>query len=94
MKLSERPLEWWRGKKYAYWCRADKNDDRKINYTVNHKSIGKGPRVFTFTSDDMVSWDMMYYLRTGYIKDLRMENNEWFVEIDAGIIPPKKGARK
>lgn len=87
MKLKDRPLEWWKGKKFTYWCRADKNDVRKINYTVNHRSIGQGLRVFHFTSEDRVDWEMMYHLRTGYINDIQLKNGEWFVIIDAGIIP-------
>lgn len=87
MKLKDRPLEWWKGKKFTYWCRADKNDERKINYTVNHRSIGQGLRVFHFTSEDRIDWEQMYHLRTGYINDLQLKNNEWFVIIDAGIIP-------
>ena len=87
MKLKDRPLEWWKGKKFSYWCRADINDTRKINYTVNHRSIGKGLRVFRFTSDDEVGVDEMYWLRTGYINEIKLVNDEWFVTIDAGIIP-------
>lgn len=87
MKLKDRPLEWWKGKKFTYWCRADKNDERKINYTVNHRSIGQGLRVFKFTSEDRIDWERMYDLRTGYIQDLQLKNGEWFVIIDAGIIP-------
>ena len=87
MKLKERPLEWWKGKKFTYWCRADQNDERKINYTINHRSIGKGLRVFKFTTDDVVDWEKMYWLRTGRINEITEKNNEWFVVIDAGIIP-------
>ena len=87
MELKDRPLEWWKGKRFTYWCRADQNDTRKINYTVNHRSIGKGLRVFKFTSDNLVGADEMYWLRTGIINDIKLINNEWFVAIDAGIIP-------
>ena len=87
MKLKDRPLEWWHGKRFTYWCRADRNDERKINYTVNHRSIGQGLRVFTFTSDDLVGWDRMYDLRHGIINEIKLIDNEWFVSVDAGIIP-------
>lgn len=87
MKLKDRPLEWWKGKRFTYWCRADQNDTRKINYTVNHRSIGKGLEVFTFTSDDRVSFERMYDLKEGIIHELRQSNGEWFVTIDSGIIP-------
>ena len=87
MKLKERPLDWWKGKKYTMWCRADVNDTRKINYTLNHRSIGQGLRVFTFTSEDIVDWERMYDLRHGRIEEIRLEGDEWFVTINAGIIP-------
>jgi hypothetical protein len=87
MKLKDRPDEWWKGKKFSYWCRADRNDTRKIHYTVNHRSIGQGLRVFSFTSDDEVDPEMMYWLRTGIIKDLNLIDTDWYVIIDAGIIP-------
>lgn len=87
MKLKERPLEWWKGRSFKYWCGADRNDDRKINYTINHRSIGKGLQVFHFTSDDVVGWEQFHWLKTGRINELRLVNNEWFVVIDAGIIP-------
>lgn len=96
MKLKDRPLEWWIGRSFEYWCRADKNDDRKINYTVNHRSIGQGLRTFKFTSDDLVGIDKLYWLKTGIIRHLDLINDEWFVVIDAGIIPEehyKKGAK-
>ena len=87
MKLKDRPLEWWHGKKFTYWCRADVNDTRLIHYTVIHRSIGKGLRVFRFTSADKVESERMYDLRTGIINKIELKNNEWFVVIDAGIIP-------
>ena len=87
MKLKDRPLEWWKGRSFARWCKVDVNDERKINYTVNHRSIGKGLRVFKFTSDDYVDGEYMYWLNTGVINEIKLENNEWYVTIDAGIIP-------
>ena len=87
MKLKDRPLEWWKGRRFSYWCRADRNDTRKINYTVNHRSIGKGLRVFKFTSADKVGFDELYWLQTGIINAISLRNGEWFVVIDAGIIP-------
>jgi len=35
MKLKDKPLDWWKGRNFTYWCKADSNDDRKINYTFN-----------------------------------------------------------
>lgn len=86
MKLKERPLTWWKGKLFRYWAKADVNDERKINYTIKHRSIGQGLREFHFTSDDLVGWEEMYWIRTGRIQDLKLENNEWIVTIIAGIM--------
>ena len=85
--LKDKPLEWWKGKSFRRWCAVDPNDDRKINYTINHRSIGQGLQVFKFTSEEEVDVMMMYYLETGKINDLKLENGEWYVIIDAGIIP-------
>ena len=87
MKLKERPLEWWKGKKFTYWCRADVNDERKINYTMNHRSIGQGLQVFRFTSEEEVDWLMMQRIRESVIEEIKLENDEWHVVIAAGIIP-------
>ena len=87
MKLKDRPLAWWRGRSFQNWCNADPDDDRKIYYTVNHRSIGQGLRVLTFTSEEYVDPMIMYYLETGTINSLKLINNEWHVIIDAGIIP-------
>ena len=85
MKLKDRPLSWWKGKLFRYWCSADRNDERKINYTVMHRSIGQGLREFHFTSEDS-NPEYMYWCKTGRIQSLRLENNEWFVTIVAGIM--------
>lgn len=86
MKLKERPLSWWKGKLFRYWAKADVNDTRKINYTIKHRSIGQGMRVFHFTSNDLVGADEMYWVRTGRIQEIKQENNEWFVTMIAGIM--------
>ena len=88
MKLKERPLEWWKGKKYTYWCRADINDERKINYTLIHRSIGQGERIFRFTSEDDFDTcsDEWYWVTTALIKELKLIGNEWHVTLIAGIV--------
>ena len=86
MKLKERPLEWWKGRKFTYWCRADVNDERKINYTLNLMTVGGGTQVYYFSSEDVVGFDVLSWLRSGRINDLRFENDEWFVTIDAVLI--------
>lgn len=86
MKLKDRPLEWWKGKRFSYWCRADRNDERKINYTLIHRSIGQGEQKSQFTSEDSVDGSVMWMIRNSWIKDLKLVNNEWFVTIVAGIV--------
>ena len=87
MKLKDRPLEWWKGRSYRYWCRADRNDTRKINYTLNHRSIGQGLKTYTFTSEDIVDFSLFYDVQNSVINEIKLVNDEWFVILDAGIIP-------
>ena len=87
MKLKERPLEWWKGRSFRYWCRADRNDTRKINYTLNHRSIGQGLKTYTFTSEDIVDFSLFYDVQNSVINEIKLVNDEWFVILDAGIIP-------
>lgn len=87
MKLKDRPLEWWKGRSYRYWCRADRNDTRKINYTLNHRSIGQGLKTYTFTSEDIVDFSLFYDVQNSVINEIKLVNDEWFVVLDAGIIP-------
>ena len=87
MKLKDRPLEWWKGRSFRYWCRADRSDTRKINYTLNHRSIGQGLRVYTFTSEDKVDLALMWDIEHSVINEIKLIDDEWFVTLDAGIIP-------
>ena len=87
MKLKDRPLEWWKGRSFRYWCRADRNDTRKINYTLNHRSIGQGLKTYTFTSEDIVDFSLFYDVQNSVINEIKLVNDEWFVILDAGIIP-------
>lgn len=82
MKLKERPLDWWKGRSFSYWCKADQNDSTKINYTLNWFSIGDGWTVMNFTSDEYADGHLMYMLNKSSIHEIRKENNEWFVELD------------
>lgn len=92
MKLKDRPLEWWKGRSFAYWCRADRNDTRKIHYTLNHRSIGQGLRVYTFTSDDKIDFSLFWDVQHSTIYKIELNNNEWYVELDAGIVPAERYA--
>lgn len=81
MKLKDRPLEWWRGKRFTYWCRADRNDERKIHYTLYYYTV-TGPKVEGFTSEDSISPLTMGLIRGSVIKDLKLIDNEWHVELE------------
>ncbi|MBQ6803619.1 MAG: hypothetical protein IJP04_03085 [Clostridia bacterium] len=81
MKLKDRPLEWWKGKKYTYWCRADVNDTRKINYILRGM-WGWEEHEEHFTSEDDVDCFMLHRVQSSIITKLELINNEWFVELE------------
>lgn len=81
MKLKDRPLDWWIGKRFTYWCRADLSDERKIHYTIRSHSFA-GPRIEHATSDDPVNPFTMNRIRKGRIASLRLIDNEWHVLLD------------
>ena len=81
MKLKDRPLDYWPGKRFTYWCRADRNDERKIHYTLNVYSIA-GTEVHHFTTDDSVNLDMLERIRRSIIKEIRLQDDEWYVILD------------
>ena len=81
MKLKDRPLEWWSGKRFIYWCRADRNDQRKIHYILHYYTI-TGPKEEVFTSEDSINPLTMSMIRGSVIKDLKLVDNEWYVELE------------
>lgn len=80
MKLKDRPLEWWHGKKYTMFCRADINDTRKIHYTLNEQTL-TGIETQRFTSDDFASLSLLTKVRNSRINDVKLIDNEWFVDL-------------
>lgn len=84
MKLKDKPLEWWKGLKYTYWCGADINDTRKINYTLNRYTIGSWLIVERYTSEEKVDPLVMHRIRNSRINDLKLIDNEWHVVLDYG----------
>ncbi len=91
MKLKDRPLQWWIGRSFAYWCRADINDTAKINYTLNWFSLScESPWKMTrFSTDNRVNGQFLYQLQNGYIHDLKKVNGEWVVTVDYPFYNPK-----
>lgn len=67
----------YKGMNFREWCKLDENDERKINYTLWDI---KG-KCHVFTSDDIVSWEMLAKVRNSVIEDLKLLYNEWFVEL-------------
>lgn len=67
----------YKGMNFREWCKLDEYDERKINYTLWDI---KG-KCHVFTSEDIVSWEMLYIVRNSVIEDLKLLHNEWFVEI-------------
>lgn len=80
MKLKDRPLDYWPGKRFTYWCRADRNDERKIHYTL-HASTFAGETVHTFTSQEPVDPIIMHRVRNSTILKLELIDNEWYVSL-------------
>ena len=78
MKLKDMPLESWKGKKFTSWCRADKNDERKIVYTFRIAD-----KTHHFTSDDRVSFPMMEDIRSARIESIELKDNVWHVSLIA-----------
>ena len=88
MKLKDKPLEWWKGRLYRFWCRADSKDERKINYTFNWFSIGQGWQIRHYTSEELVDGYTMYQIRNSFIHDIELRNDEWFVNLDYPFYVP------
>lgn len=88
MKLKERPLDWWKGRKFTYWCRADRNDERIIRYTFNWYSLGQGHQVEHFTSEKPVNPLTMYRIQNSYIHRIELVNDEWIVNLDYPFYNP------
>lgn len=67
----------YKGMNFREWCKLDVDDERKIHYVFWNN---KGKR-HIFTSDDIVSWEMLEKIRNSVIEDIMILHNEWFVEI-------------
>lgn len=78
MKLKDRPLAWWEGKSFRYWCRADSKDERKIVYTLQQHLFG-AVSTDHFTSEDDVNPIMLWRLRNSRIEKLQLIDNVWHV---------------
>ena len=67
----------YKGMNFREWCKLDINDERKIHY-VFWDNKGK---CHVFTSDDIVSWEMLEKIRNSIIEDVMLLFNEWYIEI-------------
>ena len=67
----------YKGMNFREWCKLDTHDERKIHYTLWDI---KG-KCHVFTSDDIVSWEMLEKVRNSIIEDVMLLFNEWYVEI-------------
>ncbi len=81
MKLKDKPLEYWRNKKYISWCKADVNDERRINYHLTMCTLA-GDKLFSFTSDEYIEPIMLDRVQRSTIKEIQLFNNEWFVKLE------------
>ena len=61
--------------KFIDWCKLDPNDSRKIDYkfyTLNHN-------IMHFTSEDIVSYDMIKRIRNANIAYAEIRKNVWHI---------------
>lgn len=72
-------LKRWEGRSFQRWCAKDTSDERKIHYTL-HK-CGMEPETFRFTSEEDVDGLTMYRVQQSTVKSLRLDSNEWHVEL-------------
>lgn len=58
--------------RFITWCRKDEDDERKINY----KFTNANGETSYFTSEDIVSWDMLSKIRNAWITSIELIKNE------------------
>ena len=59
---------------FQKWCAKDTDDTRKINY-----ELLRNGKVEHLTSDDVVTPEIMQFVRNAEIQFLKLFNNEWYV---------------
>ena len=59
--------------RFSVWCREDEDDERKINYTF----IDSNGETSYFTSEDIVSWDMLSRIRNAWLINAELIKNEF-----------------
>ena len=59
--------------RFGTWCRKDEDDERKINYTFTDSN----GEVLYFTSEDIVSWNMLSRIRNAWITSIKLIKNEF-----------------
>ena len=72
--------------RFGTWCKKDPDDERKIIYTFHMKEADGTKHDSFFTSEDIVSWNMLSRIREAWVKKIELLNNEfeqdaWSVEL-------------
>lgn len=65
----------YKGMNFLEWCKLDKKDERKINYTLKYITQDKTEQ---FTSDDILSGDYLIRLQNSTIESIKLIDNEWY----------------
>jgi len=72
--------------RFGTWCKKDPYDKRKIIYTFHMKEADGEKHDSFFTSEDIVSCNMISRIREAWVKKIELLNNEfeqdaWSVEL-------------
>lgn len=70
----------WIGKPFVEWCKADPNDERKINYNVRGVWEGK-EQIASFTSAETMESMWLFRLQNSRIAKIQLVSDEWYVEL-------------
>ena len=74
-------LKKWIGKKFLDFCKSDPTDERGIHYTLIEQD-GNAKVSKDFSSDDIVSMEMMEKIRKSTIRSLSLSDNWWHVSLE------------
>ena len=74
-------LKKWIGRKFLDFCKSDPTDERGIHYTLIEQD-GNVKATKDFSSDDIVSMQMMEKIRKSTIRSLSLSDNWWHVSLE------------